>query len=197
MVYSHADEDHVWGTCGLSPLEVIAHEECAKRFADPKDVAGTLEKYRRKFRNELQSIELIPPTRTFQSDMTVDLGGVTVELHHCPGHTKDSILAIVPELGLLLGGDCIETPLPLLNEGTDYFASWIDSLSRLERDSRIKTCIPSHGRIGGPEILRHNISYLDSLLDDETHPSQEIDKFYATAHLENRSKTAALRSKGC
>ena len=25
VVYSHADWDHVWGTCGLSPTEIIAH----------------------------------------------------------------------------------------------------------------------------------------------------------------------------
>ena len=52
--------------------------------------------------------------------MSLDLGGMTVELRHRPGHTKDSILAIVPERALLLGADCIESPLPILNKGSDY-----------------------------------------------------------------------------
>jgi glyoxylase-like metal-dependent hydrolase (beta-lactamase superfamily II) len=115
VVYSHADWDHIWGTCGLLPVVVVAHKECARRFADPEDVAKTLHEYRLQYTEELSPITLIPPTQTFQSNLTLDLGGITVELRHCPGHTKDSIIGIVHEHSLLMGGDCIETPIPLLN----------------------------------------------------------------------------------
>jgi glyoxylase-like metal-dependent hydrolase (beta-lactamase superfamily II) len=194
VVYSHADWDHVWGTCGLPPVEVIAHEECARRFKDPGDVEKTFNEYRAKFENDLASIRLVPPRRTFKDSMSLDLGGITVELRHCPGHTSDSILAVVPERGLLLGADCIETPLPLLNEGPENLLRWISVLADLEADPRIMTCVPSHGTIGGRELLSDNISYLKSLLLPESVPRRGLDAFYSAGHSENRSKAAALRA---
>ncbi len=196
VVYSHADWDHIWGTCGLSPSYVLAHEECSKRFRDIEDVEKTLIDYRVKYEKELAHIELLPPQRTFKSNMTIDLGGITVELRHCPGHTKDSILAIVPERALLLGADCIETPLPLLNEGSDNLLRWISVLSEMEQDARITTCVPSHGKIGGREILTNNIRYLKSLLLTDSTPPPDLDVFYSSGHQDNRRETASLRNIG-
>jgi len=195
VVYSHADWDHIWGTCGLPrPYELIAHEYCAKRLADKNDVEKTLVEYGARFGAEFPSIEIIPPQRTFHKELSLDLGGLTVELRHCPGHTKDSILAIIPELSLLLGADCIELPIPLLNETSEDLFKWISILSELEADPRIETCIPSHGDIGGKEILTKNISYLKSLLSDETEPPKDLDAFYKEGHRENRLKCSSLRN---
>jgi glyoxylase-like metal-dependent hydrolase (beta-lactamase superfamily II) len=194
VVYSHADWDHIWGTCGLSPSYVLAHEECSKRFRNLEDVEKTLIDYRVKHDEELAQIKLVPPQRTFESNMTLDLGGITVELRHCPGHTKDSILAIAPERALLLGGDCIEAPLPLLNEGSDNLLRWIGVLSEMELDARITTCVPSHGEIGGREILTNNIRYLKSLLLTDSASPPGLDDFYSAGHKANRSKAASLRN---
>jgi glyoxylase-like metal-dependent hydrolase (beta-lactamase superfamily II) len=193
VVYSHADWDHVWGTCGLQPSEIIAHEKCARRFVDPTDVEKTLKEYREKHTAELDTIQLMPPHRTFQSSLLLDLGGITVELHHCPGHTEDSIVAIVPERSLLLGADCIEKPIPLLNEGSENLLLWIKMLEELERDARITICVPSHGEIGVQDLIRHNIAYLKSLLSDEATPPPGLDTFYSSGHQDNRKATASLR----
>lgn len=196
VVYSHADWDHVWGTCGLSPAQIIAHEECAKRFTDRHDVQKTLSDYRAKYGNDLAQVKLVPPQQTFASSLTLDLGGITVELRHCPGHTKDSIVAIVPERSLLLAADCIEAPLPLLNEDSDNLLNWIQTLSELQNDARISTCVPSHGEIAGRELLSNNIGYLKSLLSNESPSLFGLDDFYALGHQENRVKAAALRDQG-
>lgn len=195
VVYSHADWDHVWGTSGLSPTEIIAHEQCAKRFANLDDVNKTLIDYRRKYESELSQIILLAPQKTFDSNMTLDLGGLTVELRHCPGHTKDSILAIVPERELLLGADCIESPLPILNEESDNLLHWIQILTELEQDTRITTCVPSHGKIGGKELISENISYLKSLLLNDSISPGDLDDFYSMSHRENLEKTQALRTR--
>lgn len=193
VVYSHADWDHVWATCGLAPAEIVAHEECAERFADVDDVEKTLNESRSKWESELAAIRLMPPTRTFRSGMTLHLGGISVELRHCPGHTRDSIVAIVPERNLLLGGDCIEEPLPLLNEDAGNLSRWISVLCELEQDARITTCVPSHGEIGGKEPLRNTIAYLQSLFLNDVSAPANLDSFYESGHRENRSKTAAFR----
>ena len=129
VVYSHADWDHVWGTAGLEHAEVIAHESCKKRFEDPADVEATL---REKQAEEARyhAVKLVPPTRTFETTLTLDLGGVTLELHHLPGHTRDCIVAFVPELGVLLGGDTCEDPLPVVHE-TSPLGVWLGGAERL------------------------------------------------------------------
>lgn len=194
-VYSHADWDHVWGTCGLPGVEVVAHEECAARFADPSDVQHIFDQYRTRYETELEGIAIIPPQRTFSTSLTLDLGGLSVELLHCPGHTKDSIVAVVPERSLLLAADCLETPLPLLNEDARNVEKWLALLSQLVRDPRITTCVPSHGRIGGREILQSNITYLNALVTGEESPPLPIDcdAFYVEAHKENLRKAAEWR----
>jgi glyoxylase-like metal-dependent hydrolase (beta-lactamase superfamily II) len=196
VAYSHADWDHVWGTCGLSQVEVIAHAACARRFEDLDDVARTLREYQGNYQRELAGIRLVAPQRTFETSLTLDLGGITVEFFHCPGHTKDSIVALVPERSLLMGADCIETPIPILNEGAENLQLWIETLSKLERDLRIDICVPSHGTIGGREILRNNISYLQSLSGEANFeiPSP-LDDFYKAAHQSNRDKTSRLREQ--
>jgi glyoxylase-like metal-dependent hydrolase (beta-lactamase superfamily II) len=193
VVYSHADWDHVWGTSGVSPAIVIAQEECARRFGDPGDVQRTLDDYRSGHEGALSQVKLIPPQETFRSDLSLDLGGLSVELRHCPGHTSDSILALVPERNLLLGADCIERPLPLLNEGAEDLQRWIETLTGLAADHRIKTCIPSHGPVAGLDILTDNISYLKSLGCEETDTPQGLDSFYRKGHQDNRAKVAKLQ----
>ena len=194
VVYSHADWDHIWGACGLSPDLVIGHVECAKRFADPFDVAKTLDDYRTRYPFELSQVVLIPPHDTFTSTLTLSLGGISVELQHCPGHSRDSIVALIPERSLLLGGDCIELPIPLLNQGSENLSRWIDRLTVLEQETQISVCIPSHGAIGGREILRSNIEYLQSLLAEESVTPIGLDDFYTSAHRDNRIAAARLRS---
>ena len=57
---------------------------------------------------------LIAPDTVFDEETTVDLGSMTLELHHLPGHTPDTIVGFVPERGLLLMGDTAETPFPVV-----------------------------------------------------------------------------------
>lgn len=189
LVYSHGDWDHAWGTCGITrPLdEVIAHERCGHRFS--REIPETLTTMRLQEPGRYQSIELIPPTRVFKEELALDLGGITLELLAHPGHTPDSIVGFVPEWGILLAGDSVETPLPFLNSGSplEEWASTLDQWAhRLDEWNPTPTVIPSHGKIGGPDLLRENAIYLRALssgMDPEV-PS-ELDPFYRETHENN------------
>ncbi len=75
---------------------------------------------------------------------TVELGSLTLELHHLPGHTPDTIVGFVPERGLLLMGDTAETPLPVVPPDSPL-AAWIGGLERWEHDPRVRIVVPAHG----------------------------------------------------
>ena len=191
VVYSHGDWDHVWGTGGLSrhPDEIISHCVCLERFLC--ELPATLEETKKDDPRAYEEVLLVPPSRTFESSLTLELGGATLELHHLPGHTPDTVVGFIPEWGLFLAGDAVETPFPFLNPGTPAQA-WGESLEdwshRLETTGMDSIVIPSHGPIGGPELLRENARYLQDLLTGRP-PSipEDLTEFYRETHDANQA----------
>lgn len=188
IVYSHADWDHVWGTSGLTGERtcgtIIAHDLCRARFDDAEDVAATLTKFRNSQPGAWDEVTLIPPTLTFGSTLTIDLGGVTVELHHLPGHTPDCLVALIPAWGVLLAGDTVETPFPIVNDGA-ALPHWIDLLAGWESDERVTAVIPCHGEIGDRSLIERNIAYLTSLNSATPASGETNSDFYSKTHVAN------------
>jgi glyoxylase-like metal-dependent hydrolase (beta-lactamase superfamily II) len=187
IVYSHADWDHVWGTGELLPLAptIVGHSACLARFA--ADVPATLREKQQAEPGAWDAVVLVPPSETFQATLTLDLGGVTLELYALPGHTLDCIVGFVPEWGILLAGDTVETPLPVVNPESPL-DPWLTALRQWERDGRVQTVIPAHGAIGGPELLRSTIQYLEALQAGHTEaPLETLPEFYRETHALNVS----------
>jgi glyoxylase-like metal-dependent hydrolase (beta-lactamase superfamily II) len=185
IVYSHADWDHIWGTAGLphQPAIIIGHTACRSRFSD--DVPATLREKRAAEPTLWDDVQLIPPNLTFQGEISLDLGAITLTLYHLEGHTADSIVAFLPEQGVLFMGDTVETPFPVLSPSCPL-SHWIAELQRWESDPRVSTVIPSHGPVGEREILQRNIVYLQDLLDGRQPSVPEgLTEFYRETHLAN------------
>jgi glyoxylase-like metal-dependent hydrolase (beta-lactamase superfamily II) len=118
VVYSHGDWDHVWGTSGITlPIaDIISHPTCAHRFE--KELPATLEAMAEAHPDLYRAVDLVPPTTLIDSETSIPLGGLTLELEPMPGHTPDTLVGFVPEAGVFLGGDAVESPLPFLNEAS-------------------------------------------------------------------------------
>ncbi len=184
IVYSHADWDHIWGTEKLNhkKADIIGHTSCLARFSS--DVP---EKLKEKLgeSSKWKEVKLIPPTITFSENYSLDLGNLTLNLHSLPGHTKDAIVGFLTEKGVLLLGDTVETPFPVLSE-KKLIPGWIKELKMWEEDDRVKTVVLSHGDIGGREIISQNIIYLQSLLDGtDIEIPEMLTDFYRTGHQAN------------
>jgi glyoxylase-like metal-dependent hydrolase (beta-lactamase superfamily II) len=196
IAYSHGDWDHVWGTAGL-PFErarIVAHELCAARFGE--DVPRELDARRHVEAGTWDDVRLIPPTETFADDRQLDLGAVTVTLHHVPGHTRDATVAFLVEAGVLLTGDTAETPLPVV-PSRDVLPGWIAGLERWAVDDRVRLIVPSHGRMGGREIITENITYLRRLRDGRRFDMPgPLTPFYRTTHEANLRACCAPASAG-
>jgi len=185
LIYSHADWDHCWGTAGFTraPVDIVAHAECRRRFDD--DVPETLNRMRLEQLGRWDALRLVPPNLSFSKSLTLDLGGLSLELHHLPGHTRDCIVGWIPEWGLLLGGDTFETPLPVVNDA-ELLDDWLAALETwAERDDLVQT-IPSHGSYEGRAALDRTIAYLRALTGDRRFDlPAELASFYAETHQKN------------
>lgn len=185
VVYSHADWDHCWGTAGLGPVEaVVAQGDAALRFKDdvPRELAE-----KRRSDPAYEDVILVPPDVTFQRRLDLFLDGVLLELHALPGHTPDSLVAFVPQWGLLLAGDAVEEPLPVVNDPA-LLDPWIDGLTTWAGDPRVTTVVPSHGRTGGREIIAESGAYLQGLREgraDAPGALHALPPFYRDTHARN------------
>lgn len=185
LIYSHADWDHVWGTAGLPyhGKQIIGHANCFARFS--QDVLMELAAKKEEQPGKWDKVVLVPPTMTFQETLSLNLGDVTLTLHHLPGHTSDCIVGFIPERGILLAGDTVETPFPIIDE-FGALDEWIAKLQKWERDERVKHVIPSHGVVGGRELLRRNIIYLENLKSGSPiELPDDLDDFYRQTHRDN------------
>jgi glyoxylase-like metal-dependent hydrolase (beta-lactamase superfamily II) len=185
IVYSHADWDHVWGTAGLpyEGAQVVGHVSCAARFDE--DVPRTLQAKRAAEPGAWDEVRLVPPTVVFTREHVLEIGSLTVTVSHLPGHTADAAVAFIEQRGVLLMGDTAETPLPVVPSRAAV-PGWIAGLRRWEADPRIRVVVPAHGRIGGVEILRRNIDYLERLLDGVPFEVPDaVSPFYRSTHAAN------------
>lgn len=160
VINSHYHWDHVWGNSAFPGSAIVAHRRCLDRLLADGEL--TLREYQEKD-PKFQAVRLLFPNLTFDESLTLHAGDLTVELMWTPGHTEDSVVAHVPELGLLLAGDMAEYPTPFLYVpgGTGQYIKQLERLASLD----LRRVILSHGPVTGPELLTANANYFRRILE--------------------------------
>jgi glyoxylase-like metal-dependent hydrolase (beta-lactamase superfamily II) len=166
VVYTHADWDHCWGTNAFPGAVVVGHQLTRERLLGAAE-AETFAKMTATAPERFTGAAIVPPAVTFTDQLAIDAGGVTLCLHHMPGHTADSVWTHLPELDLVLAGDCLEDPQPSFNEA-GHLRTWAAALRRWAQ-AGVKQVVPSHGRVLGPELIQRNLTYLDEMLGGVQH----------------------------
>jgi glyoxylase-like metal-dependent hydrolase (beta-lactamase superfamily II) len=188
VVNSHADWDHWWGNCAFPYAPVVAHRRTKERQL--REGRRTLAAKQRTDKS-FAEVVLQPATITFDGYLQLDLGGVQVELSPLPGHVPDQIVAYIPEHRLFFAADAAEDPIPLVTEGP--VLPWARLLH--EWAGKVRTVVPAHGPIAGPELLERNAAYLEGLLNDPRRAIPELagaSTFYRRAHRRNLKQAAEL-----
>ena len=114
-----------------------------------------------------------PPDILYDDQLTIEVGGLTFELHHARGETDDHTWVFCPQRGILCPGDLIIWVVP--NAGNPqkvqrYPWDWAQALRQMAELHPSSLC-PGHGPpvTGNPElvqrILLETAAYLDSIVE--------------------------------
>ena len=164
VVYTHADWDHCWGSMGLPRAWIIGHDLARKRLL-ATEACSVLKRWQERHPEFLQGAAIVLPSITFSEQMFIDLGGVTVTLSHCPGHTADSIAIQIMEHDVMLVGDALEDPIPYINE-PGYVKQWIESLRSWGRSGVTKFYCSHSQHVLTRQYVIRTADYLEGMMTD-------------------------------
>ena len=118
---------------------------------------------------QLEGVELVEPDELYDDRLTLDLGGLRVELLHFGlAHTRGDQVVFLPEQSVLFAGDLLENRIfPIVPwfppHDVDVNGSrWIEVLDRLE-ELGPTVVVPGHGEVTGPELIGQVRSYLEDV----------------------------------
>ncbi len=182
VIYSHGHFDHAFGygpfieeirKKGWDMPEVIAHENCIRRFEKYK----ILDKYH-DWINKQQFVsvsgrgrdavvsahETLEPTIILQgnkSSYSFKIGDLNFKIYHDIGETDDSIWLWVPEKKTICTGDLMVSSFPNIGNPFKvqrYPKDWAVAMEKM-REKNAEYLVPGHGRlIEGKENVRDALS---------------------------------------
>jgi cyclase len=179
VVLTHHHTDHALGAGYFlaSGAEVIAHRACSERMV--AEHPGLIESRRRHPGTAalFEGAEAYEPSRTFEAEMSLDLGGAPIRIFH-PGHnhTPGDAVVHLPGESVVFCGDLVSNGYHVNYEDAAFenLAAGLDFL----RSLGARTYVPGHGAPGGPEILDAQQLYHDTVR--EAARSGDLERVRAT-----------------
>jgi cyclase len=176
LINTHANGDHYFGNQVVPTARIIASKTCAEemKLRPPSARAEQLRNWRElgdagRFFHEnlggkfdLEGIDLVLPTETFEQTMHLKVGGRTVEFHNVgPAHTGGDALVWVPEEKVVYTGDIIFAEShPIVWDGP--VKNWIKACDlMIGWDARV--VVPGHGPITDLSAVRATKHYFEYL----------------------------------
>lgn len=179
VVNTHYHADHTMGTFLFPKAQVVSHALCRELL----ETTGREGLEQMKSQSpEFEDVELVLPDLIFEEGhLNIHLGGKTVRLQHCPGHSPDLISALVVNDRILFASDNM-MPVPTIFDGS--YDSLVASLNAMLEMS-LDTVVQGHGEVilrGEVEnLIRSDLDYLHKI---ETAVKKVIDKGKPTTALE-------------
>ena len=160
LINTHRHGDHTHGNYLFPAADIVGHRLCRETLL--KWGEQSLEEAKQAT-PQLAEVQLRVPNITFEREMSIYLGGVTVDLLYLPGHTVDGIGALVRGERILFSGDAL-MPLP------HFF--WGDRAQLIHSMRHIKTMelehiVQGHGDVllrgEIPETIDQGLSYIENI----------------------------------
>jgi glyoxylase-like metal-dependent hydrolase (beta-lactamase superfamily II) len=172
VVNTHANGDHCYGNQLVRDAEIIASNATAREMVEvppamlaalnnaPGEVGDLFRSFFGDF--SFDDIELVPPTRTFDGRLDIEVGGRSIELIEVgPAHTAGDTIAYVADSKTVFTGDILFIGgAPIVWAGP--LENWIaacDLISALD----VETVVPGHGPLTnktGVAQVRDYLSYV-------------------------------------
>lgn len=140
IINTHSHADHIFGNYMFPEADIIAHRLCRRAMAKYAEQGLTEAQEQNP---ELSNVIIQLPNIVFEDEITLRLGGKTIQLIHMPGHTADSIVAFVKEDRILFSGDLM-MPVPYVVWGDPN--QMVESLQTL-RNMSLENIVQGHGEV--------------------------------------------------
>lgn len=190
-IFTQGHVDHAYGlqsflAPGQATPRIIAHRAMPRRFARYAKTAGhNAALNARQFGGTVSLAEqapehfksfgmpALPPNLLYDERIDIKVGGLTFEIHHCPGETDDHSWIFCPDRGVLCPGDLFIWGVP--NAGNPqkvqrFAGEWAAGLRKMAA-KQPRSLGPGHG---GPVVnepakiaamLQETADYLDSIVE--------------------------------
>ncbi len=147
VVDTHGHYDHAFGNHVFRPAESWGHVDCA-RLMTAELARAALVNVAPKLMDDLAEVVIDPPNRTFQTAVTIEVGGRSLDLRYLGrGHTDNDIVVSVPGADVIFAGDLVEGgAVPSFDDA--YPLDWPATASALA-DLVTGTIVPGHGNHAG------------------------------------------------
>ncbi len=151
LVNTEPHGDHIMGNSYFPGVEVIGQRGMLQRYIDTIPRMQGEERLETMKQTDPDSVWLLnhpayppnPPTRLFDDELTLTLGGHTVRCIHTPGHTPPQTTVFLPEEGVAFTGDNVfHRVKTFIQEGDPW--EWLASLDRI-RALGAEVIVPGHG----------------------------------------------------
>lgn len=174
VVNTHANGDHCYGNQLVTGAAIVASTSTAREMGEvsPAMLAGlnaapgALGALFRSFFGafDFSGIELTRPTRTFDGELDLDVGGRAVRLIEVgPAHTRGDTLVHVPDARTVYTGDILfigGTPIAWAGP----LSNWIAACDRM-LGMDVEMVVPGHGPVTdkrGVAAVRDYLAYIDT-----------------------------------
>lgn len=155
VVDTHYHWDHTFGNARFSGAEIWGHVACRDALArlgdDMKE--GAKAWLPPEQHAEIDEVVITPPTHTFATRVSIDIGREVVLTHHGLAHTNSDVVISVPDASVSFVGDIVEESAPP-NFGDSFPLTWPLTL-RLAIDEMHGTVVPGHGDVVDLAFVRH------------------------------------------
>lgn len=190
LINTHYHADHTLGTCLFPGAQVVSHSMC-RQLLDTVGREG-LEQMKSQSA-DFEHVEIVLPDLVFDSGyLNIHLGGKTVRLFHCPGHSPDLVSVMVLNDRIFFASDNV-MPVPTMFDG-DY-DSLVKSLNWM-LELKPESVVQGHGEV----ILRGELkglllSDLKYLTNVKKAVKRVVDQGGSEAMLENISIESCGKSR--
>lgn len=187
IILTHGHLDHVNGVGEFKDVPVYLHpldKDLMRRHANvDKRIEYTKQSWQRMGRTppafcEADVVPVYDPEKTLPltNGQRFDLGGISIEAVHTPGHTQGMTMLLLPEERVMLFGDACGVGVLLVEDCCSTVQAYRESLLHIRiYEARYDRIIRNHGSCESPkELLGNVISVCDEILagSDDHIPTQ-------------------------
>lgn len=184
VVNTHWHFDHIGGNSLYQNDNIIATANARQRMVQNKNLMETGGKGEiGRDPGDVDTIAFIEtsfpvvlPNMTFKDSLELHLDNLRIELFQIHIHTRDCLVGYLPEEKILIPGDTLEAPLPLIIE-VGNIPTHIENLKKL-KSMDIEMIIPPHGNLGrydkggySKDFIDNTSNYLTKILDRVNEPN--------------------------